>query len=182
MEAASSLQIACRGMTREDFDRRYPYPWLVRELGDEEISQISFNTIIGESKKPAAAPRLKLVLAPGRLAARLATEAHRFGLCAVAKSQSNPWRDRVLVGRAVNNDVVLRDPSVSKVHAHFTRSAAGQWRLHAARASSNPTLVDGKSVDPGGEGVPLRSGATLLFGALRCEFIEGAELYYVLCG
>lgn len=37
----------------------------------------------------------------------------------VCKQAQNPWHDRVSVGRARNNDLVLRDDSVSKLHAHF---------------------------------------------------------------
>ncbi len=35
------------------------------------------------------------------------------------KSDRNTWRARISVGRAKNNDVVIRERAISKLHAHF---------------------------------------------------------------
>ena len=37
----------------------------------------------------------------------------------VEKSDRNAWKRRISVGRATNNDIIIRHHSVSKLHAHF---------------------------------------------------------------
>lgn len=58
---------------------------------------------------------------------------------------SKPFEDRVSVGRARNNDIVLRDESVSKFHAWFERNDAGVFYVVDA-GSTNCTLLNGKPV------------------------------------
>jgi len=41
MELAMSLKHQCRGMTQAEFLRRYPHPWLIRELSQEELSMVA---------------------------------------------------------------------------------------------------------------------------------------------
>src|SRR5688572_2339918 len=41
-----------------------------------------------------------------------------FEVLALKKAPGNPYPDRISVGRARNCDVVMRDPSVSKLHGH----------------------------------------------------------------
>jgi len=53
-------------------------------------------------------------------------------------------RERVTVGRAAGNDVVLPDPQVARHHCDFVRDPDG-WRVVDA-GSGRPVLVDGKSV------------------------------------
>jgi pSer/pThr/pTyr-binding forkhead associated (FHA) protein len=110
------------------------------------------------------------------MASRLRSDSHRFCLCPVVKRGVNPWADRVLVGRAANNDIVLRDESISKVHAYFERGPGGGWQVHDAR-SANGTRVDGEAVAPGGASPPVRSGTVVVFGSVACEIISSGELY-----
>lgn len=62
----------------------------------------------------------------------------------LVKSNRNPFSEFLSVGRAGNNDVVVRTSSVSKVHAllHHT----GDWFVQD-RGSKNGTFVDGVALE-----------------------------------
>jgi FHA domain len=55
--------------------------------------------------------------------------------------------DRVTVGRATNNDIVLRDGSVSKLHAWFSLHEEREFSL-ADADSTNHTAVNGRRLQP----------------------------------
>ena len=111
-----------------------------------------------------------------RVPTGLAGEPGRFGLYPVTKGGSNPWSDRVLVGRASNNDIVLRNDRISKLHAYFQCGQRGVWKLHDAR-SANGTRVDGVVVPPGETGVEIHTGQVVMFGTVSAEVIDSGELY-----
>jgi hypothetical protein len=80
------------------------------------------------------------------------------------------------VGQTRNNDVVVRDVSVSKFHAFFQHDAAGGFVLQDAR-STNGTFVNGVRVPAQGEGQPvaLSSGDRVRFGAVELSFLSATE-------
>jgi hypothetical protein len=91
------------------------------------------------------------------------------------KSDRNPFVHMITVGRAMNNDVVLADSTVSKVHAYFT-STPGGWVL-TDQHSTNGTYVEGKPLPDGGS-APLADGVVVRFGAeARATFFTPAQLY-----
>jgi hypothetical protein len=57
---------------------------------------------------------------------------------------------RISVGRSDGNDVVLREPSVSKYHAHFDRNEDGELAV-TDDGSKNGTRVNGQPLAPGVE-------------------------------
>ena len=165
-------------MARSDFEKKYTHLWLIRELDPDERAPSSFNTVAWDSRKTIALGK-KLRSQGAAMAARLRVDPGRYGLYPLTKSGANPWADRVLVGRASNNDIVFRHESVSKVHAYFEKSEGGALRLHDAK-SANGTRVDGKPVEPGSSGAEVKSGTTLLFGSLACEVIASGDLFDAL--
>jgi pSer/pThr/pTyr-binding forkhead associated (FHA) protein len=96
----------------------------------------------------------------------------------IQKNPKNPFPDRMTVGRAPNCDVVVRMPSVSKVHAHLAYTGAGTLRLRHAK-SSNTTLHNGRLVD-GDDEVEVKPGDTISLGALALEVITSKDLYGIL--
>jgi hypothetical protein len=91
----------------------------------------------------------------------------------VAKAAGNPYPERIAVGRARNCDVVLRDSSISKLHAHFRRSGA---RLELIdNDSKNGTWVNGTRLRPE-KPTSLAVGDTIQFGSLNTHFLDAAEL------
>lgn len=181
MELLENLQRLKRQLSRADFERKFPHPWLVRELDDEERPAL-FRTMVTHVKKiaPPPAPFGKKAIAPANLAAHLASEPGRFGAYPVVKTGSNPWSDRVLVGRAANNDIVLKNDRISKLHAYFQyhgrETSRGGWRLYDAR-SANGTRIDGVAVPPGEEGLEVRGGQVVQFGTVATQLLDSGALY-----
>ncbi len=179
MQPLENLQKLKRQLTRAEFQERFPHPWLVRELDEDERPAL-FRTIVTNVRaEPAPPPRRSPPLSGAALTAQLALTPDRFGAYALSKSGSNPWSDRILVGRASNNDVVIRNDRISKVHAYFQVSPRGVWRLFDAR-SANGTRVDGVVVPPGEEGLEVKSGQMVTFGNVAMQLLGAGELYDAL--
>ncbi|PEN06029.1 hypothetical protein CRI93_11145 [Longimonas halophila] len=71
-------------------------------------------------------------------------------------------QDHVTVGRAPSNDVVVRDPKVSKAHAVIEQMPTGHHQLHD-RDSKNATFVEDEQVGPEAP-VVLSPGASVHMG------------------
>jgi pSer/pThr/pTyr-binding forkhead associated (FHA) protein len=79
------------------------------------------------------------------------------------------------VGQTRNNDIVIRDVSVSKFHAFFQDAEDGGFLLQDAR-STNGTFVNGVRVPRQGQGDPIKvqSGDQVRFGAVELSFVDAA--------
>ena len=77
------------------------------------------------------------------------------------------------VGQTRNNDIVIRDVSVSKFHAFFEDDGKGGFLLQDAR-STNGTFINGARVPPQGQGapVPVKSGDQIRFGDVVLSFVD----------
>src|SRR5262249_54983475 len=143
---------------------------------DEDERPALFRTMVTNIRR-GTPPTPRRAPPPGESYLRvLGADPDRFGFYPLSKSGSNPWSDRVLRGRASNNDIVLRNDRISKLHAYFQCGARGIWRLYDAR-SANGTRVDGVQVPPGEDGVEIRSGQLLTFGNVSAEVVDSATLY-----
>lgn len=80
------------------------------------------------------------------------------------------------VGRGVDNDVTIPDPSLSKIHAYLTRRPSGLWTIEDA-GSTNGTSVDGKLVGRRGASAPtqLHPGVRITFGLVELTFLLAEE-------
>ena len=83
------------------------------------------------------------------------------------KAADRSFSSRVTVVRAVNNDIVLRHPSVSRFHAWFERDASNRFVLGDAR-SKNGTATDGQTLSPLSP-VPLADGTHVRFGSIHAH-------------
>jgi hypothetical protein len=99
----------------------------------------------------------------------------RLLLPVAKRSGANGFTGMITLGRATNNDLVIKHRQISKFHAYF-RAVSGKWAIHDA-ASTNGTWVDGRRAPPE-RGVPLRSGSTLVFGsdAVNATFLTPEAL------
>jgi hypothetical protein len=102
------------------------------------------------------------------------------------KSDRNPWLGRLSVGRAANNDVVIRHPSVSKLHAHFGSDARLSQPGNAPMTvrvmdvgSRNGTSLNGQALEPDVPR-PTGSGDVLVFGNVTCELLDAGALHQKL--
>lgn len=82
---------------------------------------------------------------------------------------------RICVGRSRTNDVVLRDPSVSKLHAWFERNEEGSYFLSDV-GSHNGTCVNREQLLPR-QARDLASGDALQFGSVSATFLSSADFW-----
>jgi hypothetical protein len=94
------------------------------------------------------------------------------------KDPSNPWKDRVSLGRARNNDLMIRATSISKLHAHCILGESGQVSL-IDLGSTNGTLKNGKRLAPN-EAQSLADGDRVRFGSVDTVFYLPPSLFHVL--
>jgi hypothetical protein len=180
MELCENLQKLKRALGgRVEFEKKFAAPWLVRELDEDERPAL-FRTMVTVPRRPGATPTPPTHAHAGipadGLVKHITDDPTRFGLYPLSKSGSNPWSDRVLVGRASNNDIVLRNDRISKLHAYFQLGARGIWRVFDAK-SANGTRVDGVPVPPGEDGVEIHPGQILMFGTVPAELVDSGTLY-----
>lgn len=108
--------------------------------------------------------------------------AERF-LLRVEKTARNTWARRISVGRATNNDLVIRHESVSKLHAHFMVRAtdAGEILVIADAGSANGTHVNGRALAEGDDrAVTVVPGDRVRFGDVEAMLLDAAGLYHAL--
>jgi FHA domain len=165
MDLPQLLALA-RRMGRDEFVRRFDHPFLSRprltltSMGQPqdapaEVTDVrSFDGLDG--LRPASSRFVPLV--------RCAT---------------SPYTDRITVGRTANCDIVLRDPTVSKLHALFwpAPEIAG-WAVSDAR-SANGTWLNEKRLAPLDK-MPIKPGDLLKLGNLEVKFIDPSMLYELL--
>ena len=101
-----------------------------------------------------------------------------FELIEVCKAKGNPYPDRISVGRARNCDVVMRDPSVSKLHAHFRTRDAGRLDL-VDLGSQNGTRINGFPLPPNAPEW-VSAGDTIVFGAVTATLVDSEALFEML--
>lgn len=104
----------------------------------------------------------------------------------VEKTSQNAWTRRISVGRATNNDIVIRHDSVSKLHAHFHMPApaagdpgAPERCLLTDAESSNGTFVNGVLLSPESS-VELKVSDRIVFGTVSGHFLDAAALHIQL--
>jgi hypothetical protein len=160
---SNALADLIRTSTKEDFTARFASLFLMISARFAELEdEAGFNTMVedvpsGGKRKSSAQRRLDIV--------------------EIAKAKGNPYPDRISVGRARNCDVVLRDPSVSKLHAHF-RIKGTAYELVDLK-SQNGTCVNGKPLGAD-EPEAVSSGDVLLFGSVSARLVNAALLYDLL--
>jgi hypothetical protein len=102
------------------------------------------------------------------MAVSIAGQCEAEGWCLV--SAGGTWqlgRLLVRVGRALENDVILEDPSVSRFHLELHWRDGGYSLMD--RDSTNGTLLNGRILEPGEE-IRLQAGDGILAGKLRLKF------------
>lgn len=88
------------------------------------------------------------------------------------------FRDRVSIGRAVNKDVVLRHPNVSKLHAWFELDDNGGVYI-ADADSSNGTWLNHQRL-AARELTQLNAGHHLRFGSVEAIVCGAAALWHAV--
>jgi hypothetical protein len=100
----------------------------------------------------------------------------------IEKSDRNPWKGRISVGRAPNNDVVVRHASISKLHAHLVPTDADPEAIHPLAVtlmdvgSRNGTWINGVQVAADAPRA-IQAGDRLTFGAISLELLDAVRLH-----
>ena len=95
------------------------------------------------------------------------------------KTERNPFRQMITIGRSQNNDIVLDDKAVSKVHGYFVKTDF-RWWVHD-QPSTNGTFVDESRVPPGG--LPIADGSKISLGPrLTFSFYTARGLHQLITG
>ncbi|MEO1171191.1 MAG: FHA domain-containing protein [Myxococcota bacterium] len=162
--------VRSRGLARGHFEQKYAHPFLVvRHRKDAQNSQWSFKTQTVSSGIYEASEALE------QEGISVAPEVMEFEVFPVTKAPDNPWPERISIGRARNNDIVLLDNSVSKLHGHFVSAGAGSLALVDA-GSRNGTKVGSERLKPSEPWV-VASGDTVTFGAATLTFLSAGAMY-----
>ena len=98
MELGELNELAGR-LSGDEFSARFPHLFLMFYETIDPVGASSFATQIVSKEMARKKPTSELRVIP------------------LVKAPGNPYSDRISVGRARNCDVVLRNPSVSKLHA-----------------------------------------------------------------
>ena len=96
----------------------------------------------------------------------------------LAKKPGASFRDRITIGRTANNDVVIADHSVSRLHA-YVRQADG-WVV-ADAGSKNGSWLDAAPLEARRE-TPLPPRSILRLGDVLLTFYRSEDLFDLLGG
>ncbi|MBN2498480.1 MAG: FHA domain-containing protein [Deltaproteobacteria bacterium] len=88
----------------------------------------------------------------------------------LVNSDRNAFDSKIMVGRARNNDIVIRAPKISKLHSAFIPDGQGGYAL-VDMGSRNGTIVNGKRLGRK-EQAQLASGDIILFWRYMFLYVD----------
>jgi hypothetical protein len=144
-------------------------------------ASLGYDTVVGSASDllsrppPSTGP---LSFGATSLNRRLSRTAHFAVALRKRRGASNVFAERISVGRARTNDIVLRHHSVSKFHAWFERDEDDNFYMSDAK-STNPTLVNGASIAQSSP-VKINAGDEICFGTIACIFCPPEILWDAL--
>ncbi|MHC4778319.1 MAG: FHA domain-containing protein [Planctomycetota bacterium] len=156
------------GLDRDAFHSKYKDPFLLIDMGQEDMDAGAFQTLDGTAKPDR--PTEPISRRTGKPASAMAVP--------MVKSDRNTFENMVTLGRASNNDVVVPHPSISKFHAFFRIDGTSGSVSDAG--SSYGTILNGRELGKG-ESAPLESGSTLQFAkSVTAKFYSPSAFYEFL--
>ena len=97
----------------------------------------------------------------------------------LTKKAGASFADRITIGRTANNDIVINDSSVSRLHAYIRRDGTS-W-IVADAGSKNGSWLRGSKLEARREN-PLPSRAVIRLGEVDLTFYIAADLFAALGG
>ena len=92
------------------------------------------------------------------------------------KKTQDTFPAMITVGRTANNDIVLADVTISKLHAFFQTPQATGLELCDA-GSRNGTFVDGRRLPPRGKGEKVKLNDFLRFGQIQLRILDAGSTW-----
>lgn len=135
----------------ERFGARYPNGWLVWEPGEWAVPGMGVDTNLAETRAPSTR-------APERPVGGDA-------LCFALK----PSAEGLTIGRAAENQIVINDMTVSRVHARLS-SRESRWVLEAM--SEGKVTLQRRTPMPRGTSAQLDSGDLVALGGIAMTFYD----------
>lgn len=148
-------------MSVQSFAQRHPFPFLLgREILEDAFSFATTISIPGEERLPKA---------DGALHIRDWVMPFEN-----AEDQLQAATPKVFVGRASNNALCIPHPTVSKLHAYFTRERDRWWLVDVG--SSNGSAVNAMEAPPRAK-TGLYDKDVIVFGRCAFTFLLPQSLY-----
>ena len=124
-------------LDKEGFCRAFPSPALVLSAPPKSpvVEEVGFSTLSGKRRTRLSISGA-VAFRNGAERPEQTTKADLLTVLFVVKSTRNPFLAMITVGRAANNDLVLNDPTISKVHAHITWASSASLKLSRSRSCS----------------------------------------------
>ena len=168
-----------KSATMAQFVRRWPGHYFLVQIpgGDSDDWDMDFHT--GMLSLDTLKSGLRDMAPPADAAEALPGQY----LIEVKKHIKNSWLEWIAIGRAKNNDVILRHQSVSKLHARFhtnkealatEEESDGLWLTDMK--SSTGTWINDAPLRPS-EPHALQPGDQVRFGQVTCYFLDPGALY-----
>lgn len=145
----------------QEFAARHPELFFVVGQLNGDADKVDFKTC--DSKT-----RFALLMEAARL------EQDALGVIPIDKSPRNPYTDRISLGRARNCDVVIRHPSISKLHAHVRVHDDGTYTL-VDLDSRNGTRIGDRLLTPHVP-EPLVPNTVVILGEVVLRVMDAARL------
>jgi pSer/pThr/pTyr-binding forkhead associated (FHA) protein len=98
----------------------------------------------------------------------------RYLVFAIRKSPRSTIDRFYSVGQTRNNDIVIRDATVSKSHAFFENTPDGKGLVLKDSRSRNGTFVNAARVPA--EGTRVEPGDRIRFGHVELKLVDAAQL------
>ncbi len=162
METAEKYPEVAR-LSCEQFEQLHPYPFLVMDAA-LSLERAAFSFVTHATPAPSEQDEEEERL---RSTAPL--------LAPVRKRESNPFRDRISIGRTAQSDITIPDSRVSKFHAYFDCSRGAVYGL-ADVSSRNGTRINGHVILPE-ELAPVGFGDLIEIGPFPLRFASAREVY-----
>lgn len=90
---------------------------------------------------------------------------------------ANAFAHMITIGRAGNNDVVIRYRGISKFHAYIEVKDDGIPCELVDAGSTNGTFVRGAELEGHGDGLPLNVGTEVRFSDLSVVYYDAGSFY-----
>lgn len=146
----------------EEFHSKFSAPFLLHEEKESIIDYQSTKT-------------MNIAYMPTQVEPK---EASNWTVYQVCKSGGIP-STAISLGRAQDNDIILTDPSISKLHSYLTvRPGQGSVQVTDV-GSKNGTFFLGQRVEAQSS-VELKSGGVITFGRISLRYISVSELLLYL--